>query len=106
MNTKITIKGRVSWKYARNKKTGNWIAVSPELKLAVEGNSFGDLTDAISETINHVFSDLLSTGRLEKFLRSHNWSRVNEIPRGRRARFDIPFDTERVSERDLQTSLC
>ena len=104
---KIVIETQLLWKYAQNRQSGNWVAVCEELHMAVEGDSFRDLVETINESTDHVFSDLLSTGRLETFLRAHGWTLVSEIPsRTRNPRFDIPFDTRRVNERDLEAALA
>jgi len=106
--TRITIDGQLIWKYAQNRESGNWVAVCPELHIAVEGETFRDLMETVNESIDSIFADLLSTGRLDTFLRAHGWAPVSElVPRNsRNPRFDIPLETHRVPVRDLEEALC
>jgi hypothetical protein len=103
----INIEGNLEWSYAVHRKTGHWIGVCEPLKLTVTADNPQEFWESIREGMDSFFRELLSTGDLEQFLRDHGWRAITPIPaRHRNLYFDVPLNTRRVPERDLQEAVC
>ena len=103
----VNIEANLQWVYAVHRKTGHWIGVCEPLKLTVTADNPEEFYESIREGMNAFFRELLSTGDLNRFLRDHGWRAITPIPRGRRSLyFDVPLNTRRVQERDLQEAVC
>src|SRR5579863_9929523 len=91
--TLVRVNGQVQWNCFQG-KSGNWIAVCDPLKLTVQSESWGDLMEDISETLNALLKDLLTSKELPAFLQDHGWTLGGPMPiRPEDVRFDLPFLT-------------
>jgi len=103
--TMVRIDGNVPWQCVRT-QSGDWVAVCDPLRLTIQSDTFADLMEDISLTINDMFRDLLVSSELEKFLQDHGWQAVGSLPRDpENVRFDIPFFTAMMGSRDAQANL-
>ncbi len=77
-------------------KGGNWIAVCEPLKLTVQSETFGELSEVITDTLDGVLKDLLASNELDRFLSEHGWKLAGATPiyalRPEYVRFDVPFE--------------
>lgn len=104
----VQIKAQIDWMYTHDQQTGSWIAICPPLKLTVEAESKPALDESISESMDMLFNELLSTNDLDRFLAEHGWSAEDALPSSRDEEvcFDVPLNTRRVSAHDLQAIAC
>ena len=95
------------WVYTVNRETGHWIGVCEPLKLTITADNPQEFYESIREGMNSFFKELLSTGDFDHFLRDHGWQAITPIPQRRRdLYFDVPLNTRRVPEHDLQEAVC
>lgn len=93
----VQIQGNVEWKCFRA-SSGHWVGVCAPLKLTVQADTWAELMEDISHTLDMMFKDLLESQELERFLRDHGWTLAGVIPHtSRNVRFDVPFDPVRVA---------
>ncbi|MDQ6632532.1 MAG: hypothetical protein M3Y82_12390 [Verrucomicrobiota bacterium] len=105
----ISLEGQITWKYCEDIKARKWVAVCDPFQITIQADSFPELREGMSESIDAMLTELLSTGDLDKFLEEHGWSSVSPIPqKSARARlsFDVPLNTRRISPRDLEKAFC
>lgn len=85
-----------------------WIAECIPLGLTVEADTFGELNQAIDQSLNLLMVDLLATGELDGFLKNKGWTVLGrlakDLPR-KKVRFDIPFTVE-IDERAAAPAGC
>jgi hypothetical protein len=103
----VSIRGDLTWTWSRTKR-GNYVAVCEPIGQTVQAEEFGELLETIGEALGSTFTELLSTGDFETFLREHGWSCAQPPPSPvqKNIRFDIPFDLKGVQRRDFQEALC
>jgi hypothetical protein len=102
--TLVRIEGNLHWGCLRT-QSGEWVAVCDPLKLTLQSDTFANLMEDISLTINDVFRDLLASNELDRFLQDRGWHAVNAIPRDPvNVRFDMPFFPAMMGSRDAQTN--
>ena len=89
---RVDVTGKIQWNCTRA-RGGNWIAVCDPLGLTVQSETWGELMEDISLTLDGVLRDLLSSNELDRFLREHGWQAVGPIPTRPEdiRRFDVPF---------------
>ncbi len=106
MREVINIEGDLEWKYCQDPESENWVAVCDPLKLTVEADTLPELYESMSEAVDSLLNEMLSTGDLERFLKEHGWS-AGPIPTGedRDVQFDVPLNTRRVASHDLSQTL-
>ncbi len=95
MATVYRLKAKVPWLVTRDRSSGAWIGVCRPLKVTALGQTEKDLRRAMFETVDALFRDLISDGRLDSFLRAHGWSfRGNPSLEmfDDESRFDIPIE--------------
>jgi hypothetical protein len=103
----VQIEGNLQWNYAVHRETGHLVGVCEPLKLTVSADNPQEFHESIREAMDSFFTELLSTGDLERFFRDHGWKTITPIPeRTRNLYFDVPLSTRRVSERDLHEAVC
>ena len=78
---------------AYQNQDGVWTAVCDPLGLTVEGQSWTEVWQAVDESLNVMFRDLLKRRELAQFLRARGWTMAHpqSVKPTRRVRFDIPF---------------
>jgi len=108
MREVISIEANLVWAYFQDPKSGNWIGLCEPLKLTVEADALPELHESMTETMDALLSELLSSGDLEKFLHEQGWKAMSPIPRelGRDVFFDVPLNTRRVAPGDLSEAFC
>lgn len=99
MTPVIPIQAKVFWLLTQEKRSRFWVAHCPPLQIVAEGETFGQLVEAINDCLQALFSELVQTGELGNFLREHNWKLNVPLPAkiSPRARFDIPYEIQRRS---------
>ena len=86
----IRVQANVQWQISPVENA--WIGVCEPLHLTVEADTWGQLMESISETLDAVLADLMKSNELPKFLKSHGWSLMTPLPeRPEDVRFDVPF---------------
>ena len=86
----IRVEAKVQWRI--HPGDGRWIGVCDPLKLTVEADTYGELMESISETLDAVLSDLMKSDELPRFLQTYGWTLVTPLPTKREGvRFDVPF---------------
>ncbi|HEV8676017.1 MAG TPA: hypothetical protein VGX21_18430 [Methylomirabilota bacterium] len=102
--TIVQIEANLAWRGSRT-RGGRWVAVCEPLGLTVQSDTWGHLMEDIAETMNAMFTDLLKSGDLERFLRDRGWRTTGPIPvRKRDIWFDVPFRAE-TTDRDPALAL-
>src|ERR1039457_1776331 len=92
MNLLVRIDGRVPWECRRDQDA--WVAVCEPLKLVVQSDTWSEMMEDISDTLDAVLNDLMTTNESRAFLSSHGWHLATPLPSGKSkgdVRFDIPF---------------
>ncbi|MEK7684309.1 MAG: hypothetical protein AAB466_02675 [Verrucomicrobiota bacterium] len=105
----VSLEGQLTWKYCHDPKTHKWVAICEPFRITVQANSFPELRESMSESIDAMLTELWSTGDLERFLEEHGWASMTPLPeKSRRSRlsFDVPLRTRRVNARDLEEAFC
>jgi hypothetical protein len=98
----VRVKANVPWQ-VRTVRNEAWLAVCDPLKLTVEASTYGELMGSISETLDAVLVDLLSSNELPQFLQSHGWALMSPIPgTATDVRFDVPFIPAMITTNDPQ----
>ncbi len=91
----IFINGMVRWVYSQT-KGGTWLAICEDLKLTMEGDTYQEMLENLSEGIQLLLVDLVKTGDFDRFLREKGWHKAPaHIPANvtlRTVRFDIPME--------------
>jgi hypothetical protein len=103
----LKIQGKLVWEYCQSPKSGKYVAVCDALKLTVQSDTYPELMESISETLDSVFRDLLANGNLKSFLRKHGWRLAGEPPKQpSKARFDVEWNTRPVTAHDFGALVC
>jgi predicted RNase H-like HicB family nuclease len=92
--TVVVIQGSLPWAVQETREK-NWVAVCQPLGLSVEGADREELMASIDESIQMIFTDLLESGELEDFLRSHGWKLqvpVRELRAMKNPHFEVPME--------------
>ena len=88
----IEVRGQIAWQVTRDPDSGMWVAVCQALKLNALGETFEELTQAVTEAMQLLFTELFEHGEFEAFLRARGWKPLGELPTpGSRVQFDAPF---------------
>lgn len=106
MENTVHVQAKLLWKWGRG-PSGRYVAVCDVIGQTVEAKHFEELLETMHEALDSTFRDLLSSGDLEKFLRSHGW-KTPDLPapqKRQKVRFDVPFDLRGVRARDLEEAL-
>jgi len=88
----IRIDANLQWLVTQT-KSGMFVGVCEPLGLVSQGSDQFDLSQNIQESIQLMLNQLLRSGELDRFLRTHGW-RASAIPTGptdARVPFDVPF---------------
>jgi hypothetical protein len=86
----VRVEANVQWRVLAHRSS--WVGICDPLKLTVEANTYGELMESISETLDAVLSNLNQTDELHKFLKTHGWTLVTPLPqKPEDIRFDVPF---------------
>lgn len=95
---KITIEGTIVWQFAQDAGTQDWVGVCQALNLNALGETYADAQSMAAEAMGELFAALLAAGELEAFLHRNGWHVASALPApGADARFDVPFDSRRIS---------
>jgi len=102
----VSIQANLAWQAVRDPKSKFWIAICEPLKLTVQGETWRDLLESISDTLDLLVRELRHTGDLERFLGEHGW-KLTAVPKpSANVRFDIPFKVERKRKYDTEAAVC
>ena len=97
----IRVQANVPWRVGHVKNA--WIGVCEPLKLTVEADTYGELMESISETLDAVLADLMKSKELPQFLQTHGWTLVTPLPtKPSDVRFDVPFIPAMMGANDPQ----
>lgn len=109
MKRVIGVEANIVWRYFQDRESENWIGICDPLKLTVEGETLPELNEAITEAMDLLFNEMLSSGGLNRFLKEHGW-RLNAPAPERKTRqditFDVPLRTRRIAQRDIDKVCC
>ena len=88
----IRIEANLQWQVTQT-KSGVLVGICPPLGLSSQGHDQFDLSQNIQEALQLMMNELLRSGELNSFLRSHGWraSGVPRAPTNARVPFDVPF---------------
>jgi len=71
---------------------GRYVAICEPLQLTLQADTWGELLEDFTETIDAMFSDLLASNDLLQFLKDHGWRVTGTLPsKPENVRFDMPF---------------
>jgi len=99
---KVTIEGNILWQFAQDPGTGEWVGVCHHLNLNALGETFGDAQACAVDAMQALFEALLQSGEFDAFLRRNGWTVTDGTPApGQHTRFDVPFNVERISAKEL-----
>jgi len=99
----IHIQAKLLWEWGRGRS-----GLCDPIAQTVEAERFEELLETMHEALDSTFRELLASGDLPAFLRSHGWAGT-DLPEARfrkNVRFDVPFDLQGVRTRDLEEALC
>jgi hypothetical protein len=88
----VKIEANLQWVVTQT-KSGMLVGVCEPLGLVSQGRDQFDLSQNIQESLQLMLNNLLRSGKLDAFLRTHGW-RASAIPQGptnARVPFDVPF---------------
>lgn len=86
----VRVDANILWQVSANRYS--WVATCEPLKLTVEANTYGELMESISETLDAVLSELMKSSELPLFLKTHGWTLATPLPTQLEdVRFDVPF---------------
>ena len=89
----IRVDGQISWNCLRA-RGGSFVAICDPLRLTIQSDTWSELMEDISLTLDAMMKDLLTSNELDKFLTEHGWTLLGPIPtHPENARFDMPFLT-------------
>lgn len=89
--TLVRINANLQWRYTIG-KGGNYVAVCDPLKLTLQAPTWAELMEDTADVLDAIFTDLLNSQELDRFLRSHGWALAGQIPaRPDEVQFDVPF---------------
>jgi len=97
----IKIEVNLAWNVTRT-RSGMLVGSCEPLGLVSEGKDEFDLSQNIQESLQLVMNELLRSGELDGFLRSHGW-RASALPVGptkARVPFEVPFQLIRQAQSD------
>ncbi len=93
--TLIRIQANVQWQVQPAGPRGeSWLATCQPLNLTVEAETWGELMESISDTLDAVLADLMSSDDLPQFLHAQGWTLISQLPsraQFKDVRFDVPF---------------
>jgi predicted RNase H-like HicB family nuclease len=89
----IRIEANIAWMVTHAADSGLLVGVCEALGLVSQGVDEYELSQNIQESLQLVMNDLLRSGELDGFLRSHGWSAsaLPVRPTNARVPFDVPF---------------
>lgn len=103
--TIFRIEGSVRWEVL-HAKGGNWVGICDPLRLTLQADTWANLMEDISFTLDAIFKDLLSSNELTRFLKEHGWKSRGTAPKDlSNVRFDLPFIPTMVSSHGSQRPL-
>ncbi len=106
MKTIVSIQANLVWHVYQDRASGYFIGVCDPLKITLQGQSLGELTETIDEGINALLHDLIQTNELDLFLRDQGWTLVTPVPkRTENVRFQVPFTIDQRPMHDRQAAL-
>lgn len=93
MDNMIRVHADLEWQIDQSKSLPVWIGVCDALNLTVQSDSWRELAEDISETLDAIFLDLIVEDELSEFLQKNGWELEDEIPSEmpQNVKFDIPF---------------
>ena len=95
--TVVRVDAKLVWQ-VRQDKDGDWLAICDPLGLTLQGETWSDLMEDISLTLDAMLKDLLKSNELNQFLRERGWKLLGPVPELREdLRFDVPFFPEMMS---------
>jgi hypothetical protein len=78
---------------------GVWIGICDSLKLTVQSDTWAELMEDISSTLDAMMIDLLSNNEFDRFMIDHGWQPIGAIPVNHaNLRFDLPFTPQMEEE--------
>ena len=89
----IRIRADLEWRIEQSAEMPVWIGICDALQLTVQSDSWRELAEDISETLDVIFFDLIAENQLNEFLASKGWNLESEIPSQLPpdVKFDVPF---------------
>ncbi len=105
----VNVYSKMKWSAFRDPATKYWVAVCDPLALTVQGETWRALMESISDTLDLIFKDLLESGELDRFLKTHGWKRGEIPPKPAKVRFDVPFVVNKQNGRyahPAEATLC
>jgi hypothetical protein len=97
---RFSYKSGIPWKAFRDEATGEWIGVCDALGVTTHGDDWAELMSVSKEIQQTLFSNLLRSGELNRFLLQHGWIPIDEIPpqpSDEELNFDLPNIFDQVS---------
>ena len=76
--TIVRVQGNLPWHYMQT-QSGQWVAVCDALKLTLQSDTFAELMEDISLTLDAMFKDLLTSNELDAFFNEHGWKALGPI---------------------------
>jgi hypothetical protein len=100
----VRIDANLQWKSLRG-RGGNWVAVCDPLRITLQAETWGDLMEEISNALDALMQDLLSSNELDQFMKEQGWTVQGQMPVGKprqNIRFDVPFFLAMQGANDTQ----
>lgn len=93
MDNMIRVHANLEWQINQSKSLPVWIGICDALNLTVQSDSWRELAEDISETLDAIFLDLIGENQLGEFLQKNGWELEGDIPSHipQDVKFDIPF---------------
>jgi len=105
----VKIRANLMWRTFRpEKEEDQWVADCPPLKLVVQGETLGELHEAIEDSLSLLFEELVDSGDLNQFMFQHGWEAVSPLPEtpSSETKFDIPYEIKMGYSSDLKAIVC
>jgi hypothetical protein len=89
--TIVRVDAKLAWE-VRRYQDGDWLAICDPLGLTLQAETWANLMEDISLTLDAMLRDLLKSNDLDQFLKERKWKLLGPIPQTRGdIRFDVPF---------------
>lgn len=102
MKPTVTVNANVSWTVTQDAETRRFVAVCDPLQITIEGDTYRELLENVSDSLHLLLITSLKEGNLEAFLRERGWSIQGERHADEDVFFDVPV--ELVRQRALNDS--
>lgn len=91
MKPTVTVNAKVSWAVTQDAETRRFVAVCDPLQLTIEGESYRELMENVSDSLHLLLISMMRENSLDRFLAEQGWTLHGPVT-DEEVFFDVPFE--------------